>query len=61
MANARILDAEAINRDRPNRPDQLPPGAPDSAVMPELPLTAAEQQAIEAEQRDDDAKMHHGT
>jgi hypothetical protein len=53
MATAKILDLEASAGQRPQRPDLLPAGAPDSAVLPEVPPTAAEKEALESERRGD--------
>ena len=46
MATARILDQEASIGQRPQRPDVLPPGAPDSAVHPDVPDTTVEKDAL---------------
>jgi hypothetical protein len=49
MATARILDMEASAGQRPQRPDVLPSGAPDSAVLPDVPLTSGEKEALRRE------------
>lgn len=51
MATAKILDMEASKRERPQRPDVMPAGAPSSPVLPDLPDTPGDKQALAAERR----------
>ena len=52
MARAITLDMEASTGQRPQRPDVLPAGAPDSEVLPDVPPTTAERNALERERRE---------
>lgn len=53
MASAKYLDREDSEGGRPQRPLNPPPDAPDSAVMPDVPMTPGEEQALEKERRED--------
>lgn len=56
MANAKSLDQEASDNERPQRPARMPAGAPDSPVLPDSAPTDAEKQALEAERRRSDGE-----
>lgn len=54
MATAKYLDREDSVGGRPQRPLTPPQDAPDSPVMPDSPLTPGEQEALEAEQHQEE-------
>jgi hypothetical protein len=54
MATAKYLDREESVGGRPQRPITPPEDAPDSPVLPDPPLTPGEQQALQAEQHEDE-------
>lgn len=56
MATAKYLDREDSVGGRPQRPLTPTQDAPNSPVMPDPPLTPGEQQALEAEQHQEEER-----
>jgi hypothetical protein len=50
MANAKALDMEASIGERPQRPDVMAAGVPNSPVLPDVPDTPGDKRALVNEQ-----------